>query len=160
MYKHHVHEGGISTPLIAHWPGGIARKGELERQPGHLIDLMPTFVQLAGAEYPQKKGERDVTPMQGAGLAAAFAGKSLDRAQPIFFEHEGNRAIRDGKWKLVAKGVKGKWELYDVEADRSEMHDLSGEQPERVSAMAAQWQQWAEKTNVLPLVPWQKKKRS
>jgi len=76
------------------------------------------------------------------------------RDRPIFFEHEGNRAVRDGKWKLVAKGVKGPWELYDLEADRTEMHDFAAEQPQRVKEMATAWQKWAEASHVLPLVPW------
>jgi len=84
----------------------------------------------------------------------AFRGEPVGRKQPIFFEHEGNRAVRDGKWKLVAKTAKGQWELYDMEADRSEMHDLAARDPQRVETMAAQWQKWAERANVLPLNPW------
>jgi arylsulfatase len=142
-YKHWVHEGGISTPLIAHWPAGLHRDGQIERQPGHLIDLMATCVELAQTQRP-----KDTV---GASLVAAFEGKPLDRKQPIFFEHEGNRAVRDGKWKLVAKGTHGAWELYDMEADRTEMHDLASAQPERAKAMAETWQKWAVASNVLPL---------
>ncbi|MEA2710519.1 MAG: hypothetical protein QOF78_3120 [Phycisphaerales bacterium] len=152
FYKHHTHEGGISTPLIAHWPRGVKPRGgagDWERQPGHLIDIMPTCVELAGAEYSKTKSR-----MEGVSLVSAFAGEKLDRGRPIFFEHEGNRAVRDGKWKLVAKTAKGKWELYDMEADRSEMNDLAAKEPERAATMAQQWQQWAERANVLPLNPW------
>jgi arylsulfatase len=92
--------------------------------------------------------------MEGVSLMPAFRGESLDRKQSIFFEHEGNRAVRDGKWKLVAKSAKGKWELYDMEADRTEMHDLAVSDPARVKAMAAQWREWAKRANVLPLNPW------
>jgi arylsulfatase len=152
MYKHFVHEGGISTPLIAHWPAGIKRRGELEHQPGHLIDLMATCVDLADAKYPGG----DIRPMEGVSLAPAFDGKPLARQQPIFWEHEGNRAVRDGRWKLVAKGGEP-WELYDIEADRTEMHDLADEQPERVKELAAQWQAWAERANVLPMTVWRMK---
>lgn len=150
-YKHWVHEGGISTPLIAHWPNGISRKNELEKQPGHLIDLMATCVDLAHAKFPQQK-----FPMQGVSLVPAFSGKSLEREKPIFFEHEGNRAIRDGEWKLVAKGINGKWELYNITSDRSEMHDLASEQPDRVKELSTAWQTWAEKSQVLPMNPWAK----
>jgi arylsulfatase len=147
-YKHWTHEGGISTPLIANWPAGIARKNEIDRTPGHLIDVMATCVDLAGATYSSK------IPMQGVSLAPVFAGKTVERKAPIFFEHESNRAVRDGKWKLVAKGQDGPWELYDMDADRSEMHDLAAAQPERVKQLAETWQKWAESSNVLPLGAW------
>jgi arylsulfatase len=150
-YKHWEHEGGISTPLIAHWPAGIdpQRNGALEQQPGHLIDVMATCVDLAGAEYPREYGGSPIQPMEGVSLAAAMQGQPLGRTQPLFWEHEGNRAIRTGQWKLVAKH-KGDWELYDMEADRTEMRDLSHEQPARVEALRAQWESWAERVGVLP----------
>jgi arylsulfatase len=157
-YKHYVHEGGISTPLIAHWPAGIAtgRRGALERTPGHVVDLVATCVELAGTKLPAEFNGKPTTPLQGVSFAPAFASgdKPSPRNKPIFFEHEGNRAVRDGKWKLVAKGVKGPWELYDMEADRTEMHDLAAREPKRVQVMSAAWQRWAEESNVLPLVPW------
>src|SRR5688500_6044014 len=126
-YKHYVHEGGISTPLVAHWPKGIApqRIGELEKQPGHLVDLMATCLELADAPFPREFNGKPTTPLQGVSLAPLFRGQPVARPAPIFFEHEGNRAVRDGKWKLVAKGEKSPWELYDIQADRSEMHDLA-----------------------------------
>ena len=148
-YKHWVHEGGISTPLIAHWPAGISRKGELEHQPGHLIDLMATCVDVAGADYPgEYKGGR-IQPMEGRSLAPAFRGGTIER-EALYWEHEGNRAVRVGKWKLVAKSRDGEWELYDTAADRSEMHNLAGEQPDRVRRMAELWQRYAERTGVIP----------
>ena len=135
-YKHFVHEGGISTPMIAHWPDGITRKNELEKQPGHLIDMMATCVDLSGATYPKQFNGHDITPMEGTSLVPAFAGRALpDR--PIFWEHEGNRAMRLGDWKLVAKYPKRKWELYNVAEDRTEMHDLAASEPRRLSLMAA-----------------------
>lgn len=144
-YKHFVHEGGISTPLIAHWPSGIARKGEWERQPGHLIDLMATCVDVAGAKYPALP----IKPMEGLSLTPAFAGKPLQR-DALYWEHEGNRAIRQGPWKLVAKENKP-WELYNIDDDRAEQHDLAATQPDRVKALADKWQAYAERANVLPL---------
>jgi arylsulfatase A-like enzyme len=152
-YKHWVHEGGISTPLIAHWPAGIKHKGELERQPGHLIDIMATCMEVSGATLPKERNGQPTVPLEGTSLVAAFAAKPLARTQPIFFEHEGNRAVREGDWKLVAKGPKGAWELYDMKADRTESYDLAAAQPERAKEMAAKWQAWATRANVLPW-PW------
>ena len=151
-YKHFVHEGGISTPLIAFWPAHISRKGELEKQPGHLIDLMATCVDLAGAKYPTQFAGNDITPMQGRSLLPAFDGKPIER-DAIYWEHEGNRAMRQGPWKLVAKFPAGKWELYNIEADRTEMHDQSSAEPARTRAMADKWEAWAKQDHVLPW-PW------
>ena len=150
-YKHWEHEGGISTPLIAHWPKGIAneRLGKLEAQPTHLIDLMATCMDLAGAKYPAEFNGQKIQPMEGVSLAPAFAGQSINRPQPIFWEHEGNRAMRIGAWKLVSK-YPGGWELYDMTADRTEMHDLAARQPERVKEMSVQWDAWAKRVGVLP----------
>ncbi len=153
-YKHWVHEGGVSTPLIAHWPEGIpaGRHGALEPQPAHLIDLMTTCVDLAAAAYPKQHAGHAITPPEGVSLKPALTGDSINRPGPIFFEHEGNRAVRDGRWKLVAKGPQGAWELYDMDSDRTEQHDLATEQPERVQAMAAQWQTWAKRAGVIPWI--------
>lgn len=153
-YKHWVHEGGISTPLIAHWPAGVsaAHRSTLEPQPAHLIDLMATCIDLAGAKYPATHDGRAIHPLEGVSLRPAFAGEPLARSEPIFFEHEGNRAVRDGRWKLVAKGAAGEWELYDMAADRTEMNNLAEMQPERVRTMVAQWEAWAERAQVLPWI--------
>ena len=152
-YKHFVHEGGISTPLIAHWPEGIRRRGELEQQPAHLIDVMATCVDVSHARYPTQLGTDSIEPLEGRSLLPAFEGGTI-RREAIYWEHEGNRAIRVGKWKLVAKGERGAWELYDMEADRTEMHDVSATDPERVTELAAQWQAWAQRAHVLPLGAW------
>jgi arylsulfatase len=154
-YKHWVHEGGISTPLIAHWPAAIqtgtegAAVGRLDSTPAHLIDVMATCVDLAGATYPQVKGGNPVPPMEGVSLAPVFSAKPVKRPNPLFWEHEGNRAIRAGDWKLVSKHS-GEWELYDMAADRTEMNNLSTKHPEQVGAMAALWQSWAERIGVKP----------
>jgi len=145
-YKHWVHEGGISTPLIAHWPNGIAAKGELRKQPGHLIDIAATCVDLSGAEYPKKVGNVAITPLEGKSLVAAFANKALDR-QAIFWEHEGNRAVRVGDLKLVSKHG-DPWELYDLSKDRIEGHNLAAAMPDQVKSMAARYQDWANRAKV------------
>ncbi len=152
-YKHFVHEGGISTPLIAHWPKGISRIGELERQPGHLVDLMATCVDLAEAKYPLARNGERIQPMEGVSLKPAFAGKLLDRKEPLYWEHEGNRAIREGDWKLVAKENKP-WELYNMQSDRTEMHDLAAQFPECAARMSQQWEAYAKRAAVLPLGAW------
>jgi arylsulfatase len=153
-YKHFVHEGGISTPLIAHWPAGIKRQGVMERQPGHLIDIMATCIDVSGAQFPKEFAGGKTTPLPGVSLVPAFDGKPLGRQSPLFFEHEGNRAMRDGKWKIVATGQKAPWELYDMQSDRSEMHDLASQYPDRVKEMSDQWQAWAKASQVLPMEPW------
>lgn len=150
-YKHWQHEGGISTPLIAHWPSGIAEnlQGSLDRQPSHLIDIMATCVALSGATYPGRIQDHAIQPMEGVSLAPTFQGNSIDRKSPLFWEHEGNRAIRVGDWKLVSKHP-GEWELYNMQADRTEMHDLASQQPQRVQELASLWQTWADRVGVRP----------
>lgn len=159
-YKHWVHEGGISTPLIVHWPKGIAPRlhGEFERQPAHLVDLMATCVDLAKAEYPRTVDGQKIVAMQGVSLRPTFSGKPLRRENPIFWEHEGNRAIRIGKWKLVAKGAGRAWELYDLHADRTELNDLASVEGDRVRAMAEKWESWAIEAKAKPW-PWDPKKK-
>ncbi|MFO0958283.1 MAG: arylsulfatase [Isosphaeraceae bacterium] len=148
-YKHFTHEGGISTPLIAHWPAGIpeGRRGRIEKQPGHLIDIMATAVDLAGAKYPEEFRGQKIEPMQGVSLRPALEGQSLGRKEPICWEHEGNKAIRDGRWKLVRRH-KEPWQLFDMEADRTEQHDRIGEQPDLAKRLEAAWDAWAKRTYV------------
>lgn len=157
-YKHWVHEGGISTPLIVHWPNGIPadRRGAIERQYGHVIDIMATCVDLGGASYPKQFAGHDIKPMEGVSLVPSFEGKSLNRKNPLFWEHESNRAVREGKWKLVAKADQP-WELYDMEIDRTEMHDLASKYPDKVKDFSAKWDAYAARANVLPLGGWKEK---
>jgi arylsulfatase A-like enzyme len=147
-YKHWVHEGGISTPLIAHWPARIAAKGELRHQPGHLIDVMATCLDVAGVAPPGRVGDRPAPPPEGRSLLPAFAGRAIER-DALYWEHEGNRAVRVGNWKLVAKGPGSKWELYDIPADRCEQHDLAAQHPDRVRDLTAKWEAWANRAQVL-----------
>ena len=150
-YKHFTHEGGISTPLIVHWPAGIdkARNGKLERQPGHLVDLMATVVDVTGAKYPTEYNGHKIQPMEGVSLRPALAGQPLERKNPIYWEHEGNRAIRRGPWKAVMK-LKGPWELYNIEEDRTEQRNLIEEKPELAKELIADWEAWAKRADVGP----------
>ncbi len=160
LHKHWVHEGGISTPLIVHWPSAVRRKGEIERTPGHLIDLMATAVDVSDADYPQTYHDGNtIKPMEGKSLVPLFHGQPIER-EAIYWEHEGNRAVRVGDHKLVARGASGAWELYDLATDRSEQSDLSKQQPELTKKLADMWQAYAKRANVLPLNPAAKKQRS
>jgi arylsulfatase len=148
-YKHFTHEGGVATPLIAHWPKGIpdARKGKFEAQPGHVVDLMPTVLEVAGATYPAQRNGVKVTPTEGVSLVPSLAGKPNGRTEPIYFMHEGNRGIRHGKWKLVAKHG-DPWELYDLEADRTETRNQINAHPEIAKDLMARYEAWARRTHV------------
>ncbi len=151
LYKHYANEGGIATPLIAHWPAGLKRSGAIDHTPGHIIDMMPTFVELAGAKYPAEHHGNSIPPMEGRSLTPAFAGKKIER-DTLYWEHEGNRAVRVGPWKAVAVTAGGAWSLYNMDEDRTEMHDLAAQHPERLKAMVVQWERWAKRTNVLPWI--------
>ncbi len=148
-YKHFNHEGGISAPLIAHWPARISGAGQLRSQPGHLIDIMATCVEVAGATYPTEFNSQPILPMEGRSLVPAFDDKPIQR-EALYWEHEGNAAVRVGDWKLVRLGRSGPWELYDLKADRTELHDLAAAQPGRAGELAAKWDAWAERAQVKP----------
>lgn len=152
-YKHWVHEGGISTPLIAHWPRGIPRYQAIEHWPSHLIDIMPTCIDVAGAKYPPEGRTEDIWPLEGESLRMAFSGSRIGQ-RALHWEHEGNRAIRIGEWKLVAKGPAGDWELYNIVRDRTELNNLAAKEPRRVEEMVRKWETWAERTQTIPW-PWE-----
>ncbi|MBL8235858.1 MAG: arylsulfatase [Bryobacterales bacterium] len=153
LYKHFVHEGGISSPLIIHWPKGVKTKNSITDQPGHLIDLMATCVDVAGAKYPAEyKGEK-ITPLEGKPLTPIFEGRQRPAHEAIYWEHEGNQAIRMANWKLV-KRHGAEWELYDLENDRTELNNLAAKDHSRVQMMSAKWQAWADRSNVLPWQSW------
>lgn len=158
LYKHYVHEGGIATPLVAHWPAGIKAKNEWRNTPTHLIDIMATCVDIGKATYPSEFKGNKIVPLEGKSLTTVFENDTMEKRQ-IFFEHEKNRAVRDGKWKLVAKGLKGKWELYDMEKDRTEMNDLAEKMPEKAKELADAWEAWALKAFVKPYPVRGKKKK-
>jgi arylsulfatase A-like enzyme len=138
-HKTWVHEGGISTPLVVHWPKGIAAKGELRHAPGHVIDLVPTILDAAGGKRPEQWDGKPVPPAPGKSLVPVFATDGPLARDPIWWLHEGNRALRAGDWKIVAAGKDAPWELYDLGADRSETKNLAADKPEKVRELAAVW---------------------
>lgn len=168
LYKHWVHEGGISTPFIARWPKGIKKKNTITHQVGTITDVMATCVDLADADYPDQFKGRDITPLEGKTLSPIFEGEQRKGHDTLFWEHEGNRAVRQGKWKLVAPSFvswkfesrfsfngprnpyTSEWQLYDMEADRTELNDLATEYPEKVKELAATYENWAEQNGIMP----------
>ena len=149
LYKQNQHEGGISSPMIAHWPAGLkAKPGSITRQPGHLIDFMATFLDIGKAKYPKRVGERKIDPLMGKSLLPILQGKERERHETLYFHFGTDRALRQGSWKLVSAKL-GRWELYNLDEDRTELNDLAGKHPERVKAMAAQWFDLAENTERL-----------
>jgi arylsulfatase len=145
-FKSFVHEGGIATPLIVSWPSRI--EPNLTHETGHIIDIMPTFLELAGASYPDRYEDRPLQPLEGRSLLPVLQGGA--RSTAVYgWEHEGNRALRDGDWKLVSR-FPGDWELYDMKNDRLETHDQAAEMPEKVDALSIQYEQWAQRTGIKP----------
>ncbi|MDH3281354.1 MAG: arylsulfatase [Gammaproteobacteria bacterium] len=148
LYKHWTHEGGVSTPLILHWPRGIRNRGEIRHTPGQLPDIMATVLEVTDTAYPETYSGNAIPPLEGQSLSPYFAeDQTPDR--PLFWEHEGNAAVRLGKWKLV-KEYPGPWELYDMEQDRTETHNIADEYPELVAGLSAQYDDWADRCGVIP----------
>jgi len=141
LFKHWVHEGGIATPLIVRWPAEI-KKGGMTNQLAHITDIMPTCLDVAGAEYPKKFNGKDITPVVGKSLLPVVDGKEREPHEILYWEHFGNRAVRQGKWKLVAT-ADGDWELYDIEADRTELHSLIEQFPDKAKELNNAWDAWA-----------------
>lgn len=143
------HEGGISTPLIAHWPRGIPARGELRRQVGHVIDLVPTLLAAAGVKKPESWQGEPIPPAPGQSLLATLQGSDTSSERTLWWLHEKNRALRAGDWKIVAAGNNAPWELYDLATDRTETMNLAAQQPERVEALARQWTKQMEEYQTL-----------
>jgi arylsulfatase len=148
LYKTRIHEGGIATPFIAHWPAGIA-PGRTTHQAAHVIDVMATCLDVAGLDQPRRLGGRALTPIEGRSLAPLFRGARRAGHATLAWEHEGNRAVRAGRHKLVAEHGKS-WELYDLDADRGEMVDLAAQRPAKVAELSRRYDAWARRCGVVP----------
>ncbi|MFW6061953.1 MAG: arylsulfatase [Planctomycetota bacterium] len=148
-FKSWVHEGGISTPLIAHWPERITTGGGLSHQTAHVVDIYATILDVAGAEYPESRNGKPTHSMDGESFLPLLTGGDWSRSGPLFWEHEGNAAVRDGRWKLVRQEGQP-WELYDMISDRTERNNLADQDAGRVAAMAEQWDAWSRACGVLP----------
>ena len=148
LFKHWVHEGGISTPMIAQWPAAI-HHGRIEHAVCHVIDLMATCLDAAGLPYPDGHGDRPITPSEGESLLPALASPDWQRQLPVYWEHEGNSAVRDGEWKLVRKHP-GTWELYNMDDDRTELNDLAGRNRPDRDRLIRLYDAWAARCEVRP----------
>lgn len=147
-FKRWVHEGGIATPFIIHWPARQSWKGIVDG-PAHIVDVLPTCLEAANAAYPSERDGRATLPLQGESLMSCLEGRNWRRAAPIYFEHEGNRAVRVNDWKLVSAGL-GDWELYDMQGDRTELQNLATKNKTATSSLMREWFRWAQATGVEP----------
>jgi arylsulfatase len=147
LFKHWVHEGGISTPLIVHWPRHIT-PGGVAHAPCHVVDLLPTILAATGVPYPSEVADSAIQSLDGENFLPLLQGAAWKRERPIFWEHEGNAAVRFENWKLVRK-FDGPWELYDMERDRTELHDLAGSNKPMSERLEREYNAWAESVGVL-----------
>ena len=148
-FKHWVHEGGISTPLIVRWPTVIKKGGQLTNEVGHIIDLLATCADAAGATYPQIYKGKEIMPTEGKSLVPIFKTGSRKGHDVLYWEHCGNRAVRKGDWKIVSRTPANEWELYDLASDRTEQHNLATEHPEKLKEMVVLYDAWAKHCGVL-----------
>jgi arylsulfatase len=149
-HKTWVHEGGITTPLIVHWPAGIKSRGELRRDPGHLIDLVPTALELTGATRPAEVAGLPVPPLPGKSLVPDFARDGAVKHDALWFYHDGHRAVRVGDWKLTSVSG-GPWELYHLKDDRSETKNLAAKNPQKVMELELAWLKQADELRRLAM---------
>ena len=147
LYKHWVHEGGIATPFVIQWPKASGR-GLINSRPCHIIDIMATCIEAAQASYPESHNGHEIPAYEGESFLPLLSSEEPSRQRPLFWEHEGNCAMRDGEWKLVKK-YPGDWELHNMTEDRTELTDLSHKEKARKDGMVKQWEQWAARCGVL-----------
>ena len=153
LYKHHGHEGGCNTPLIISYPNGINKKlnGTIDKKNyGHFVDIMTTLVDLTGATYPKTHNGNDVPPMEGVSLLPILKGGTVVHDKPTIVEHEGNKMLRDGEWKIVQENKETTWNLYNIKNDPTEMHDLAAQNPQLVKQLAAKYDEMAKHIGVEP----------
>jgi len=143
-YKNFSYEGGINTPLIANWTAKI-KPGTFSRFPGHFIDIMATYVDIAGVDYPSEFNGMEVTPMQGVSLLPAFLGEDPERSEPLFWEWRNGQAVRHRNWKLVKEGLDQEWDLYHLAEDPTETNNLASEYPEKVEELDQFFGDWKRK---------------
>ena len=152
LYKHFCHEGGISSPLIVHWPAGFTRSGDWIADPAHIMDITPTLLDAAGISQPTQRNGQPAIPIEGISLLPALEGRKLPE-RGLSFEHQEARALRRGDWKIAwgkRMPAKPAWELYNLKTDRSEQHDLARQYPDRVAKLAGEWLAWAQRVKVHP----------
>ena len=154
-YKNHSYEGGINTPLIVHWPDGGIKANSITSYPGHFIDLMPTVLDIAGAEYPETYNAQKVLPYEGESLLPTLSGGSLPRNKDLYWQWLDDRAVRQGKWKLVASdspevNASGQWELYDMETDKTETSNVASDHPEIVQRLSRLYENWLDRVSERP----------
>ncbi|MXY82944.1 MAG: arylsulfatase [Gemmatimonadetes bacterium] len=149
-YKRWVHEGGIATPCIVRWPATI-KQPDLAHAPAQIIDITATLIDAAGASYPAEYDGHAITPLEGESFLALLEGREWSREKPMYWEHEGNAAVRIGPWKLVCEtSGQGGWELYNMDEDRTELNDLAEREKDRVREMEQHYREWADRADVLP----------
>jgi len=150
LYKHYIHEGGISTPFIIHWPDGIKNPGTIDNRPAHVMDVMATCVEVSGAEYPKLNRGTEILPMEGMSLVPVMNGEGWNH-RVLGFEHERNRGYLKGEWKIVSEEYRGdEWELYNIDDDRLEQDNLADRYPGKVKELAEEYREWAGRVLVHP----------
>lgn len=148
LFKRWVHEGGVSTPFVLSWPE-VVKKSEVVSEPSHIVDIAATFIDVANAIYPRELNNVAITPLEGESFLSVLQQSAWSREKSIVWEHEGNRALRNGPWKIVSE-YPGDWELYNIDEDRTELNNLAAGDRARVEKMSSEYDQWAERCGVLP----------
>jgi arylsulfatase A-like enzyme len=163
FWKMTSYEGGVNTPMIAHWPKGISKDmhGQFYREPCHLIDMLPTWMELAAAAnlYPGESKQDDIAPVDGTSLSPSFSGRPLKREEPLFFQFGSGKAVHDGDWKLVRRGTEP-WELHNLKTGRTETRDLASQNLQRVTQMQTAWEEWYQRSTGKKYVEPVKKSRN
>jgi len=148
LYKSWMYEGGIATPLVAHWPAGIDNPGRFSSRLGHVVDILATSLELAGASYPSAFAGSPTPPLEGRSFAGVFTERRGETHEALYWEHLGHRAMRRGDWKIVRASRGDDWELYDLSADPTEINDLAAQERQRLAEMAQAWEAWARRVGV------------